>query len=170
MQEYILLFIIVIIIATYIYSYYKYPSHVSILQTRPTDFNTDMLLEKQPIVIENNKTNLDELKPLFFYMNPTDNFSLSASDIWHLNKYKYVAIQFEKPGEILLCPPASKMITSSPNTPDILVPDPSDTNLLAIQAKAGEIVFIPFHWRYFITSKLIIKCLGIHDYITYFLP
>jgi hypothetical protein len=169
MQEYIIVGIIILFVAIYIYSYYKYPQTVSILQTRPYEFKTDMLLERQPIVIENNASDLDELKATFFRFNPTEEFNLSASDIWHRNRYKYVAIQLEKPGEIILCPPRAKIISDPENT-DEEIPDPTDANLLAIQAKTGEIVIIPFHWRYLITSKLNVKCLGIHDYVTYFLP
>jgi hypothetical protein len=135
-----------------------------------------MLLEKQPIVIEKNKTDLYELKPLFFYMNPTEQFNLASSDKWHLNKYKYFAMQFQLSGEILLCPPGSKMVQPTTSTISLsmskenLIPDPNNVNLLAIQAKVGEILFIPLHWYYFISPNLKMKCLGIHDYITYFLP
>ena len=53
---------------------------------------------------------------------------------------------------------------------DTLIPDPSNTNLLAIQAKKGEIIIIPLHWSYLITNTLNVKCIGIHDLITFFLP
>ena len=167
MQEYILLVIILIIIA-YVYSYYKYPMNISILQTRPFEFNSDMLLEKQPIVIENNDSKLEELKSVFFRYNPNDVFNLSASDNWHRNRYKYIALQLDSQGEVLLCPPASKMIQDK--TTGTLIPDPSNTNLLAIQAKKGEIIIIPLHWSYLITNTLNVKCIGIHDLITFFLP
>lgn len=170
METYIYLCIFIIILLLYIYSYYKYPQNISILQARPFEFSTNMLLEKQPIVIENNNSNLDDLKKLYFYLNPTQYFNLTSSDIWHKNIYKYTAIQFQSNGEILLCPPNTKMIIDDKSPSHNIIPDPSNTNLLAIQAKVGEIVILPFHWYYYISNKLNVKCLGIHDYITYFLP
>ena len=50
------------------------------------------------------------------------------------------------------------------------IPDPNDTNLLAIQAKSGEILILPLHWYYYINNNLNVKCIGIHDLVTYFLP
>lgn len=169
MEEYYILIVIVLFFALYIYSYYRYPGNVSILQTGPTEFRSAMLLEKQPIVIEHNASTLQDLKTGFFGWTPTTEFNISGSNLWHKNLYKYVAIQLENPGEIILCPPAAKMI-AGPIPPHEQIPDPTDAKLLAIQAKVGEIVIIPFHWRYLITPKLDVKCMGIHDMITYFLP
>jgi len=173
MEEYYILIAIFLFIVLYIYSYYRYPGNVSILQTGPTEFRSTMLLEKQPIIIEHNASTLEDLKDGFFGWTPTTKFNISGSQIWHRNQYKYVAIQLENPGEIILCPPAAKMIPVPTTTADTSVeqiPDPTDAKLLAIQAKAGEIVILPFHWRYLITPKLDVKCMGIHDFITYFLP
>jgi hypothetical protein len=161
-MNYIIIFILLLLI--YIYSYYNYPKKVAVLQTFPDQFKSDMLLERQPIVIQNNISTLNDLKTVFFKWVPTLNFNISGSDIWHYNKYKYVAIQFEKDGEILLAPPNTKILKEED------APDPESANLLAIQAKKMEIVIIPFHWRYLIQNKLDVECLGIHDYITYFLP
>ena len=179
MNEYYVLAIILVIIAIYIYSYYWYPPTVSILQTRPYEFKPDMLLERQPIVIENNASSLEDLHSAFFKLNPTEEFKLVGSDTWHGNPFKYVAIQLRTSGEILLSPATTRMIPNTdPDTAaatigatdDVMIPDPTDSNLLAIRAQAGEIIMIPFHWHYLITGKLKVKCLGIHDYVTYFLP
>jgi hypothetical protein len=160
--------IIIIILAIYVYSYYRYPPKVLILQSLPDQFKADMLLERQPIVIENNASSLKDLKNAFFKWSPTHNFNISGSEKWHYNRYKYIALELENDGEILLCPPKTKMIVDVTNGQDI--PDPDDANLLAVQAKKGEIVIIPFHWRYLIDVKLDVACIGIHDFITYFLP
>ena len=160
--------IIIIILSIYVYSYYRYPSKVLILQSLPDQFKADMLLERQPIVIENNASSLKDFKNAFFKWSPTHNFNISGSEKWHYNRYKYIALELENDGEILLCPPKTKMIVDITNAQDI--PDPDDANLLAVQAKKGEIVIIPFHWRYLIDVKLDVACLGIHDFITYFLP
>ena len=160
--------IILIILIIYVYSYYRYPTKVLILQSLPDQFKPEMLLERQPIVIENNASSLKDLKNVFFKWSPSHDFNISGSDKWHYNKYKYIALQLENDGEILLCPPRTKMIIDDITGLDI--PDPDDANLLAIQAKKREIVIIPFHWRYLIDVKLDVVCLGIHDYITYFLP
>ena len=177
MNEYYVLAIIVLFIAVYIYSYYWYPPTVSILQTRPYEFKPDMLLERQPIVIENNASTLEDLHSAFFKLNPIEEFKLGGSDTWHPNPYKYVAVQMQTPGEILLCPASTRMIPdttptthSTDGADNVMIPDPTDSNLLAIQAQAGEIIMIPFHWHYLITGKVKVKCLGIHDYVTYFLP
>ena len=173
MNEYIIVGIIILFVAVYIYSYYWYPPTVSILQTRPYEFKPDMLLERQPIVIENNASSLEDLHSAFFKLNPTEEFKLAGSDTWHGNPFKYVAIQLQAPGEILLSPASTRMIADTDHATDaedVMIPDPTDSNLLAIRAQAGEIILIPFHWHYLITDKLKVKCLGIHDYVTYFLP
>jgi hypothetical protein len=166
MDEYYVFAVIIFFIVCYIYSYYKYPENVSILQSRPHEFSADMLLEKQPIVIENNLSSISDLKEACFKWSPTYYFNISGSSIWHYNKYKHIAIQLESDGEVLLCPPNAKMIVEN----NSIIPDPEDANLLAIQAKADEIIILPFHWRYLISEKLDVKCMGIHDWVTYFLP
>jgi hypothetical protein len=166
MDEYFLFIAFLILLAFYVYSYYKYPTHISVLQSRPHEFTIDMLLEKQPIVIENNISSLSDLKKACFKWSPIQNFNISGSTLWHYNKFKYIALQLESDGEILLSPPNTLMKLEN----EQFIPDPEAANLLAIQAKANEIIILPFHWRYLISEKLDVKCMGIHDFITYFLP
>ena len=141
MKEYSIFFIIIFIIALYIYSYFKYPKNISILQTRPYEFNIDMLLEKQPIIIENNQSNLDDLKSIFFKLNPNKYFNLSSSDIWHKNIYKYVAIQFQSNGEVLLCPPNTKMIIEN----NIKVEQEGKT-IIPLKINANNIIY-PYQYH-----------------------
>jgi len=169
MDAYYIFLVILLSIILYVYSYYTYPENIAILQSRPHEFSTDMLLEKQPIIIENNNiSTLNDLKNACFKWSPTQMFNISGSTLWHYNKFKYVAIQLETHGEIILCPPNTKMLLEKNTNQQI--PDPENTNLLAIQAKANEIVILPLHWRYIISKKLDVNCMGIHDWITYFLP
>jgi hypothetical protein len=122
-----------------------------------------MLIERQPIIIENKESTLQDLRNIFFSINPCQEFLLQSSDIWNRNRYKYVALFAKNNGEILLCPPNTKVLDDD-------APDPDDAELLAIQMSAKHIILVPFHWRYLITGNLEVECLGIHDYITYFLP
>jgi hypothetical protein len=170
MEEYYIFIAILIFVALYVYSYYKYPDKIHILQIHPDEFKTNMLLEKQPIVIDNNASSLSDLKSACFMWSPTQSFNISGSNLWHYNKYKHIAIQLESAGEILLCPPTTKMLPNKSGDITTQEPDPEDANLLAIQAKTNEIIIIPFHWRYLIDTKLDVKCMGIHDWVTYVLP
>jgi hypothetical protein len=46
------------------------------------------------------------------------------------------------------------------------IPDPDET-LLAIQISKGQLIILPFHWKYLINVN--VNCLGVNDLVSYFL-
>ena len=50
MRSYVV--IALIVLALYVYSYYLHPGDIQIVQTRAATFTSNMLLDKQPVVIE----------------------------------------------------------------------------------------------------------------------
>ena len=171
-----------VVLALYIYSYYRYPKITSIIQSHIRMFKPEILLAKQPIVIDDNDIDLQLFKSKLFSYNPTQLFTLSTSESWYKNKHKYVILQSNKgPVDILLCNP--NFVDSKTNTP--IENKTNDTNnadaekanantdtdaeIVEVQLSEGQILIIPFNWLYFIQNSTI-ECVGIHDYITYFLP
>lgn len=160
---YILYIFLLIILIIYIYSYYIYPTNITILQTNLDKLNYNMLLERQPLIIENTKTDIYQLQDTLFYLMSSTYFDIDASDIWHNNNFKYIVLQSinDEKSEILIYPPFKKMINNSP--------DPNET-LMNIELKKGQILILPFHWKYYIQNDYKFKCLGVHNLITYILP
>lgn len=148
-------------IILYIYSNYRYPLNVSIIQTNLDDLKFNVLLEKQPIVIENNKTDLEKLqKSLFTFMNYTI-YDIDESDEWNKNRFKYLILQsIDNNSEIFIYPPFANYIDSKPQ---------SEEDIINIQLSIGQCVILPFHWKYLI-KKNNFTCLGVHNIITYILP
>lgn len=150
------------ILSLYIYSYYKYPAAVEVHQTSLHNFTFDMLRAKQPLVIDDRVVKLDDLQRLWFSSNITKSFALMGGDAWHSNKFKYLIMHAEQEGDIYLYPPGKKMVDGN-------VPDPNES-LLAVHLLPGQVLVIPYHWRYLIMQPMQVGCLGVHDYITYILP
>lgn len=156
-----LYYLILIVLIIYIYSYYNYPRNISIIQTNLDRLNYDMLLEKQPLVIENNKTDLDQLKDNLFNMTISCLFYIEDTEEWQNNRYKYLVIQSIGDCEILIYSPFKKIIDGLPD---------NNEKLINIQIKNGQSLILPFHWKYYIEKNNKFNCLGIHNLITYFLP
>jgi len=165
-----LIFFIICILIVYILGYYRWPKTISLLQTSLIEFSFTMLLEKQPIVIEDKNTDLSKINNLLFKYAYSNSFTLQSNEIWHRNRYKYCLFRFEDDGEIYLLNPRAKIVNNIPN---------NDENIIAIQAKKGQIIILPFHWNYMIPFKNnnenvftpnTLETIGIHDLITYFLP
>jgi hypothetical protein len=110
-----------------------------------------------------------------FGLNPSSEFSISPSDIWHMNRFKYNVIQ-------LVATPSSddalyEIYVCHPNTPMGSDKCPSqDAKIIAIQMKPGQVVVLPFHWYYMLPPSAnespyaCLNCVGVHDYVTYMLP
>ena len=58
-----------IVLACYIYSYYRYPKITSIMQSHIRMFKPEILLDKQPIIIDDNDVNILEFKSNIFPIN-----------------------------------------------------------------------------------------------------
>jgi hypothetical protein len=79
-------------------------------------FKPELLLAKQPIVIDDNDIDLELLKSKLFSYNPKKLFALSNSEIWYKNKHKYLVLQSKNaPSDILLCNP--NFVDSKTNEP-----------------------------------------------------
>jgi len=160
-MSYLLLLILIVIISLYVYSNYKYPTNVSIIQTNLDELKFNILLEKQPVIIENNKTDLEQLqKSLFSFMNYSL-YDLEESDEWHKNRFKYLVLQSTSDNsEIYIFPPYIKFDESSPEF---------EGDITNVQLSFGQCIILPFHWKYLI-KKNNYMCLGVHNMATYLLP
>ena len=163
-----ILIVIIVILITYVYVsyYYRYPKTVSILQTRLEDFSLQALLEKQPIVIQDLVKDMSELQNAWFKSNIiyNDVYESDHNDTWRKNRFKYLFLKPEhEDTEVLLYPAHLKMIDSNP--------DP-DESILAIKLKKDQVIVIPIHWHYCISSlnSTLYTSFGVHDYITFVLP
>ena len=163
-----ILITLIILFAIYVYSYYRSPKHTHVIQSHIRMFKPELLLEKQPVIIDDNDFNIESLKSLYFNINPSNHFVLQHNDIWCRNKYKYLLLQSTYgPCDILLCNPNDA--DSSKNIPYESDSDTESSDIVEIQLSEGQIVIIPFNWLYLIIDSKV-DCLGIHDYITYLLP
>jgi len=125
------------------------------------NFHYDVLYNRQPVIIDSTDVELTTLKKKWFYLNIVTDFSIypnKTEDIWHVNKYKYTVLQPQESGEIMLYPASKKIISG--------IPDPTET-LLAIQISKGQLIILPFHWKYLINVP--VNCLGVNDLVSYFL-
>ena len=162
-QMYIYVFIC-ILCAIYVYSYYRYPTNISILQTSLAQFKFDMVTQRLPVVIHDNENTLRLIHEAWFNFNISTRYNLSGSNnpMWHKNRYKYILIEAKQDGEILLYPACKKL--TKENTPE------PEEGVIAIQASKGQVVILPFKWLYLVPEGMNITCIGLHDLITYFMP
>lgn len=163
----IALVVLFILVVVYISYYYKYPPSITILQTTLANFYFDMLREKQPIVIEDRIVNTSDMIATWFKHNSTSQFDLQTSDsvnpTWIRNNYKYTLIHSREPCEVL--------IASAKDVPkDNVLPDTA--TIVALRLSANQSVLIPYHMHYAVihTEKTIVKCVGVHDWITKIIP
>ena len=127
-------------------------------------FKPEVLLNKQPLIIDDNDYNIKELKSVCFNINISQEFTINSNETWCKNKYKYLLIQATNgPCDLLLCNPNN--IDKTQNIPY----DSVDTEIVEIQLSQGQIIIIPFNWLYLLADSTV-DCIGIHDLITYFLP
>lgn len=150
---------IIILVLLYIYGYYKYPKNIAMLQTDISRVKADILLERQPVVFED-APSLDTIQKRLFRYSIVTKFSLKADvPLWSETKFKYTAIQVHEATEVMICPPGRKLVNNAPA---------EDEKLIAVQCKKGNILLIPFKWKY--NAGISADCLGVHDIVTYLLP
>ena len=152
------LYAIIIVVILYIYSYYLFPKAVSVLQTSADRFTTNMLLEKQPVVVEESFDFFDtQMSSWYFHKNITSSYDI---DIWQKNKFKYLGFYSVFPCELLACPGLDSPEKSA--------------SIIAFKMLPGQTVFLPFHWSYSVIPKtdttVPLKVVGVHDLVTFFLP
>lgn len=156
--------VILSILVWYILYYYRSPKNVSILQTTLPEFTFDMLLHRQPIMIYDKVNDITTLQGAWFPSNKVDIFQepIRETDDWKKNKYKYLLLQPTTDTEVILYPAHKKLNTEH-------VP-PEDETLLAIKCKSNQIVILPYRWHFFIPKEVPYLWMGVHDWITRFLP
>lgn len=145
--------LLIVLLYVYISYYYRYPSNTKILQADSDTLDSNLLYEKHPIILLNNKSSLKELKQKYFtyLISVTSDIKISE---WNKNKYKYLLIQPIEPCEIHTLP-ADKVLTE-------------DETLITLQLKPTQVLILPFHWNFYTDTS--INTLGIQDYLSYFLP
>lgn len=150
-------YIILLVTVMYVYSYYLFPKTVTVLQTSAGKFTTNMLLDKQPVVVEESFDFFDvQMSYWYLHKDVCDSIRI---DTWQKNKFKYLGLHAVFPCELL----------AVPGNPD----DPANaTSIIAFKMQPGQTVFLPFHWSYSVQadSPYPLKAVGVHDLVTFFLP
>lgn len=154
------LIISVCIILLYVYCYFIYPSHLSIIQTSLNEFDFTMLFKKQPLVIEDKSKEVLTILNSWFTPNIVHDIEYDNKRTWNVNSHKYLYVYALEDCEILLYPPKHKVVDDTPN---------SDEPVIAINLRKLQSLVIPYCWYYNIKNKYDAKLYGIHDYVTYML-
>lgn len=159
MLYWIIIVLVVVVAWAYVRFAYKHPKRVLILQTSLADFDFKLLLEKQPIVVQDK---VDEIKPIWdgwFKYNIKREFEITPDMVWIRNRYKHMLIHAIEDSEVLMCPPGCKHTNG--------VPDATE-EVIAVKLYKGMSLIVPFRW-YFTVDKSVHAC-GVHDLVTYILP
>lgn len=159
MIYWILIAIVAFLVWAYVRFAYKVPSNVVIMQSSLADFDLNMLLEKQPIVIQDRVENIQPAWDGWFRYNIKSRFEIMPEIGWIKNRYKRMLLHGLSDGEVLLCPPGCKTAGG--------VPDPSE-EVIAIKLYQGMSLLIPYRWHFAVTEKVYAN--GIHDLVTYLIP
>lgn len=154
------MYIAIIVIIAYVYCYFIHPLHISILQTNLEDFNFNLLLKKQPLVIEDQIKDIINVINSWFSPNIIQDVKYNEKRVWNVNYHKYLYVYALCDTELLLFAPGNKVIDD--------VPDHNEP-VIAIKLKTNQSTIIPFRWYYNIKNIDDMKLYGIHDYVTYVL-
>jgi hypothetical protein len=154
-----ILFIILCIIVAYIYCYFVFPDNITILQTSLNEFDFNLLLQRQPLVVEDSVKDILTLLKSWFSSNIIRDVEFNEKKMWNINYHKYIYLySLSDNNEVLLYQAGNKVIDD--------VPDNREP-VLSINLKKYQGVIIPFRWYYNISNKNNSKIYGIHDYCTY---
>lgn len=157
-----LLWIIVIaILYVYISYYYRYPTKISILQSRLNEFDLNLLNEKQPIVIEDRIKDITEIKKAWFKYNLSKNYNIYDTDKWYKNNFKYFLIHPQEDIEVYLYPPNKSVINNEPNP---------NEQIIVIKLKANQLLIVPYKWLNMIDEQHNVHFIGLNDIFTAILP
>lgn len=159
MSRWFLFLLITFLVWVYVRFAYKVPARVMILQSSLADFDLKMLLEKQPIVIQDRVEDIQPIWNGWFRYNMKSPFEITPEMEWIKNRYKYMLLHGLEDGEVLLCSPGCKTTNG--------VPDPSE-EVIAIKLYKGMSLLIPYRWHLAVAHKVFAN--GAHDLITYLLP
>jgi len=151
--------IIAILVYVYVSYYYRYPENIKVINAYENNFNTTLLLEKQPIILLDNPyptLNIAKQHILPYLFSKNIEF---IPLIWNNNPSKYLFITTDKDVEIHLLPASKKLHHMQPSPDDVLI---------TLQIIPSQIVILPFHWHYYSATNL--NILGVNDYISWVLP
>lgn len=149
-------------VAWYILYYYRPPRETAVLQTTLDAFAFDILLQRQPVVLYDRIADLNDLKTHWFPRNRSEpHRDEDAAETWRRSSYKYLLLQPEQDTELFLCSATVKMKDGRP---------PTDAVLLTIKLKAGQGLILPYRWSYCLPVGVGVRCLGVHDWLTPWLP
>jgi hypothetical protein len=156
-------YLIILLILLYASLYYLYNNEFSIYQVNIENFDFELLYKKQPIVISEKITNIDNVIDNWFNYNII--YNLDNNYIWEKNKYKYLFVisKDNEPVEISLCNPNSHIINGVTGVTRVTRVPRQDSNITTIKLD-NKALIIPFNWYYYISGNANIY--GIHDYIT----
>jgi hypothetical protein len=136
-----------LLLAAYLWSYYRNPPHVSVLQTSLERFQIDALLQKQPLVVEDRVADLRELQHAWFRTNFVS-YATAVPGTWARVRSKWAVLHPREDAEILLCPASCTMTRDKGSAP---APHP-DAHLIAVPLKARQLVVVPRNYHTHVTS------------------
>jgi len=154
-----LIAIIAVVIYVYVSYYYRYPENIKVINAYENNFNTALLLEKQPIILLDNPYPTLNIAKQHILPSLLSKNSEYISLIWNKNPSKYLFITTDKDTEIHLLPASKKLHHMQPSPDDVLI---------TLQITPSQIVILPFHWHYYSATDL--NILGVNDYISWALP
>jgi len=153
--------LLAILVYVYISYYYRYPTKISILQSRLNEFDFHLLQEKQPIVLEDAIKDIHQIKKAWFKWNYSKQYSGYLPEQWYRNSYKYLLIHPQEDTEVFMYPPNKPLQNG--------IPDSSET-VVIMKLKAHHLLIVPYHWFTMIETEKQINFIGIHDILTSVLP
>lgn len=133
--------VIIIIILLYIYGYFNFPKNTSILQTNDNDLRSNILLERQPVIVED--TIKPDIKSRLFKFGFVKNMSL-LPNTWYINNNKQMCITSLNKTEVLICSPNTKMVSGAPI---------ESANIIAIPLEVNQTIILPFKWRLLLNNN-----------------
>jgi hypothetical protein len=157
----ILWIIIIALLYVYISYYYRYPTKVSILQSRLNEFDLNLLNEKQPIVIEDRIKDINEIRKAWFKWNFKKEYNTYDTDKWYKNNFKYFLIHPQEDTEVFLYPPNKPVINNEPSP---------EEQIIVMKLKANQLLIVPYKWLNMIDKLQNVNFIGLNDIFTAILP
>lgn len=153
MRNIIYLFIVLLII--YSLCYFIFNNEIELLQIDKNNLTMDLLIQKNPIIIQNN-IDLEFINSIF--KNNIIN-TIKPNELWNRNNFKYAIVIPVTDTNIFISKP-KKIKYEIPNKDEILID---------VKLKKNNCVLLPFKWYYSLNNIEDVMVIGIHDYITYLL-
>jgi hypothetical protein len=153
MRNIIYLFIVLLII--YSLCYFIFNNEIELLQIDKNNLTMDLLIQKNPIIIQNN-IDLEFIN--YIFKNNIIN-TIKPNELWNRNNFKYAIIIPVTDTNIFISKP-KKIKYEIPNKDEILID---------VKLKKNNSILLPFKWYYSLNNIEDVMVIGIHDYITYLL-